>query len=244
MDHVSFLTDPTWSSTASPFRWIGPTRFVPPGIEIAALPPIDFVLISHNHYDHLDLPTLRALADRFPQLRFFVPIGNGEILRSEGIEHVEELDWGGQTECRGVTIHALPSQHASGRGLRDGRRALWASWAVLGHDRRFFFSGDSGYFRGFAQIGESFGPFDLAAVPIGAYEPEAMMRPLHMNPEEAVRAGQELGAKRLVAIHFGTFNLSDEPLDEPPKRFRAAARAAGYDDDAALLLAVGETRLF
>jgi len=244
LDHVTFLTDPIWSDTASPLREIGSRRFAAPGIAVEALPPIDFVLISHNHYDHLDLPTLRALAARNPGTRFFVPLGNGELLRAAGITGVEELDWGGRTEHHGLTIHCLPSQHWSRRGPFDGRRALWAAWAVVGPGRSFYFAGDSGYFDGFARAGKALGPFDLAAVPIGAYRPEAMMRPSHLDPEEAVRAGQDLAARRLVAIHFGTFDLSDEPLDEPPRRFRAAAQAAGIAEEDAWVLAIGETRRF
>ncbi len=244
LDHVTFLTDPIWSDSASPLRGLGPRRFVAPGISLDALPPIDFVLISHNHYDHLDLPTLRALADRSPATRFFVPLGNAELLRDAGISAVEELDWGGRAAHRDLVIHCLPSQHWSRRGPFDGRSALWAAWAVVGPGRRFYFAGDSGYFGGFARAGEALGPFDLAAVPIGAYQPEEMMRPSHLDPEQAVRAGRELAARRLVAIHFGTFDLSDEPLDEPPRRFRAAARDAGIADEDAWVLAIGETRRF
>jgi len=242
MDHVSFLTDPTWSDTASPLPF-GPARFVEPGLRLEDLPPVDFVLISHNHYDHLDLPTLRRLAELQPQARFLVPLENGDLLREEGIARVEELDWGDRVIHEGVTVHALPSQHWSRRGLGDMRRALWASWAVAGPERRFYFAGDTGYFDGFAEIGAALGPFDLAAVPIGAYEPQAMMKPSHTTPEEAVQAGRDLDAERIVAIHFGTFDLSDEPLDEPPRRFRAAADAAGYGERA-WLLDVGETRRF
>ncbi len=244
MDHASFLTDPTWSDAASPVPGIGPRRFAPPGVALEDLPPIDFVLISHNHYDHLDLDTLRALAARNADTRFLVPLGNGELLREEGIDRVEELDWGGRTTVGGLEIHCLPSQHWSRRGAFDMRRALWASWAVIGSDRRVYFAGDTGYFDGFERAGRALGPFDLAALPIGAYEPQAMMRPWHLDPEEAARAGSELRARRLVAIHYGTFDLSDEPLDEPPRRFRRAAAEAGYAEHDAWLLAVGETREF
>jgi N-acyl-phosphatidylethanolamine-hydrolysing phospholipase D len=244
MDHVTFLTDPIWSERASPVPVAGPRRFVAPGIALAALPPIDFVLISHNHYDHLDLATLRALGERSPATRFLVPLGNGELLRDEGIENVEELDWGGRVRVHGVDVLCLPSQHWSRRGAFDGRTALWASWAVTGRERRFYFAGDTGYFDGFARAGEALGPFDLAALPIGAYEPQAMMRPWHLDPEQAARAGRELGAKKLVAVHFGTFDLADEPLDEPPRRFRVAARGEGFPDESVWVLAVGETRPF
>jgi N-acyl-phosphatidylethanolamine-hydrolysing phospholipase D len=244
MGGASFLTDPTWSRTASPVRWPGPRRFVPPGIDLDDLPPIDFVVVSHNHYDHLDAGTLRRLARRDPETRFLVPLGNGELLRKNGIENVDELDWGEGRRVGGVTVHCLPAQHWSRRGLRDERRALWSSWAMIAPERRFYFAGDSGYFEGYTAIGEALGPFDVAAVPIGAYEPQAMMREAHLDPEQAVQAARDLRAQRAMGMHFGTFDLSDEPLDEPPKRFRAAGRAAGLDDADVWILKIGETREF
>ena len=244
MDHVTFLTDPIWSSTPSPIPFLGPKRFVDPGIAIQDLPPIDFVVISHNHYDHLDLPTLRDLAERSDETRFFVGLGNGDLLRDEEIENVTELDWGGSVRVGDVVIHALPSQHWSKRGIGDDREMLWASWAVSGTQRKFFFSGDTGYFDGFERIGEALGPFDLAAVPIGAYEPSKMMRESHMNPEEAILAAVDVRAKQAIAIHFGTFDLSDEPLDEPPRRFLEAAAHSPLESGSAWVLDVGETRKF
>jgi len=244
MDHVSFLTDPIWSPTASPVRFAGPQRFVPPGLSIQDLPPIDFVLISHNHYDHLDLPTLRALAKRDPTTRFFAPLGNAELLRENDIAVVEELDWGDVREHHGVRVHCLPAQHWSQRGIGDRNRALWSSWAVTGPERRFYFAGDTGYFDGFSRIAAALGPFDLAALPIGAYEPAAMMRESHMNPEEAVQAALDLDAQQALAMHFGTFDLSDEPLDEPPHRFNEAAAAGPLGPERAWVLRIGEMRKF
>ncbi len=243
-DHVTFLTDPIWSDTPSPISFAGPRRFVSPGLAIEDLPPIDFVVISHNHYDHLDLPTLITLAERDPETRFLVPLGNGELLREEGIERVEEFDWGDSTRHDDVTIHCLPAQHWSKRGLGDDRKALWSSWSIEGPQRNFYFSGDTGYFDGFARIGQSHGPFDLAAVAIGAYEPTKMMKDSHMNPEEAIRAAIDLDAQTALAIHFGTFDLSDEPLDEPPQRFLAAAKASPLGTNAAWVFKIGETRRF
>jgi N-acyl-phosphatidylethanolamine-hydrolysing phospholipase D len=244
MDHVTFLTDPIWSDKPSPIPFLGPRRFVSPGVALEDLPPIDFVVVSHNHYDHLDLPTLEALAERDPETRFLVPLGNARLLRKAGIESVEEFDWGETTRLGDLTIHCLPSQHWSKRGVGDDREALWSSWAVRGPERSFFFSGDTGYFDGFSRIGEGLGPFDLAAVPIGAYEPSKMMQDSHMNPEEAVRAALDLDAKTAIAIHFGTFDLSDEPLDEPPQRFIEAAGATRFGVDGAWVLQIGETRQF
>jgi N-acyl-phosphatidylethanolamine-hydrolysing phospholipase D len=244
MDHITFLTDPIWSDTPSPVSFAGPRRFVPPGIAMADLPPVDFVVISHNHYDHLDLPTLVQLAKRDPNTRFFVPLQNGALLRENGIANVEELDWGSFIEHEGVRVYCLPAQHWSKRGFGDDRKALWSAWAVVGPDRRFFFAGDTGYFDGFNKVAEALGPFDLAAVPIGAYEPNEMMKASHMNPEEAVRAAIDLRAERAVAMHYGTFDLSDEPLDEPPKRFVEAAKASPLGKEGAWLLKIGETRRF
>jgi N-acyl-phosphatidylethanolamine-hydrolysing phospholipase D len=171
-------------------------------------------------------------------------LGNGDLLRRQGLEHVEELDWGQTAAYQGVTVHCLPSQHWSKRSLTDDHQALWSSWAVTGADRRFYFAGDTGYLAGFKAIGERLGPFDLVAVPIGAYEPRAMMRESHMNPEEAMTAVQDLGASRAVAMHFGTFDLSDEPLAEPPQRFKTAAADTGLGVDNAWVLDIGETREF
>ena len=175
---------------------------------------------------------------------FYVPLANAELLREEGITNVQELDWGDVAEHAGVQVHRLPAQHWSKRSLNDDREALWSSWAVVGSERRFYFSGDTGYFDGFARIARALAPFDLAAVPIGAYEPRAMMRWHHMNPEEAVQAAVDLGAQRALAMHYGTFKLSDEPFDEPPKRFKAAAKDTPLGEDAAWLLKIGETRTF
>ena len=244
MDHVTFLTDPIWSDTASPVSFLGPRRFVAPGMALEDLPPIDFVLISHNHYDHLDLATLTALAARNSATRFFVPLGNAGLLRESGIANVDELDWGGSLTHEGVRITCVPAQHWSGRGLRDERRALWSSWVVTGSSRRFYFAGDTGYFAGFTQIAKALGPFDLAALPIGAYEPAAMMRPAHLDPEEAVQAALDLHARAAVAIHYGTFDLSDEPLDEPPRRLRDAAAKSALGESSAWVLRIGETREF
>ena len=248
MEQLTFLTDPIWSKRPSPIGWLGPNRFVKPGLSIENLPEIDFVLISHNHYDHLDLPTLRRLAKRNLETIFFVPLGNAALLRTNGIEQVQELDWGETVSVAGATIHCLPSQHWSKRSLGDTNKTLWSSWAVTGAQRRFYFAGDTGYFQGFAEAGEKLGPFDLAAIPIGAYEPTAMMRASHLNPEEALQAAIDLRARRALAIHFGTFNLSDEPVAEPPLRFRAASKQAELDTSMesknAWIMSIGETRKF
>jgi len=243
MDGVRFLTDPTWSETASPVSFAGPPRLAPPGVAMSALPPIDFVVVSHNHYDHLDVGTLVALAERDPLTQFIVPLGNGDLLRDAGISRVVELDWTGTTRVGDVVVHCLPVQHWSKRSLFDDDRALWSSWAVTGPTRRVYFGGDTGYFDGFREIGEALGPFDLAALPIGAYAPREMMARSHMNPEEAWQAALDVRAEAVLGVHFGTFDLSDEESDEPPKRFRARARKGEREADA-WVLDIGESRAF
>lgn len=244
MEGVSFLTDPIWSQTPSPLPPVGPSRWVDAGMALEDLPIIDFVVVSHNHFDHLDIPTLRKLAALNSDTVFFVPLGNADLFIKKGITQVQELDWGQTAQYKNIQIHCLPAQHWSKRKISDTRKSLWASWAIIGSERRFYFAGDTGYFAGFKQIGAKLGPFDLAAVPIGAYEPRAMMAASHMNPEEAVQAALDVQADTALAIHFGTFDLSDEPLSEPPKRFKAAASETGLGVDKSWVLDIGETRNF
>ena len=243
MSHVTFLTDPIWSDSAGP-AGLGATRYDDPGLPIEDLPPIDFVIVSHNHYDHLDLWSLARIAEDHPEARFYVPLGNAELLQDRGIANVEELDWGDTRTVGEVTVHCLPAQHWSQRGIADQRKALWSSWAVTSSERRFYFGGDTGLFEGFGVIGRHLGPFDLSAVPIGAYEPKAMMFFAHMDPEQAVAAAIATRARRVLGTHFGTFDLSDEPIDEPPRRFLVAAEAAGFAEEDAWILKIGETRPF
>ena len=244
LERARFLTDPIWSRRASPIPWLGPARRVEPGLDFDALPEIDFVLVSHSHFDHMDLPTLSRLAKRSANTLFYVPLGNAALLRDQGIENVIELDWTGRGSFNGLEIHCLPAQHWSKRSLTDTDKALWSSWAVIGPDRRFFFGGDTGYFSGFTEIGEALGPFDLAALPIGAYEPTEIMHLTHMNPEEAIQAAVDLRARSALAVHFGTFDLADEPLDEPPRRFLEAARRPDSSSLEAWVLDIGESRSF
>ena len=238
MDAAAFLTDPMFSVRASPLSFAGPPRLVSPGVPLEALPRVDFALVSHDHYDHADLPSLRALVAR--GTRIVVPRGMADVVRAAGGEAVE-LAWWEQIEIAGVRVHCVPAQHFSGRTLTDRNRRLWAGWVVEGATRRFYHAGDTGYFPGFAEIGARLGPIDLAAIPIGAYLPAAMMRPVHLDPEEAVQAAIDVGAAQVVGMHWGTFDLTDEPLDEPPARFLAEAARRGLGDRAFVLKA-GETR--
>lgn len=239
MDGVTFLTDPVFSERASPVSFAGPQRLVPPGVPLDQLPPLDFVTISHDHYDHADVPSIAALAAR--GVPFFVPLGLGELVRQAG-GSVTELDWWQEARVGPVHVHCVPSQHFSGRSLTDGNRSLWAGWVVVGPTRRFYHAGDTGYFDGFRAIGARLGPIDLAALPIGAYDPPPIMRFVHMNPEEAIQAALDLRATIALAMHYGTFDLTDEPPDEPPRRFHAEATRRALEPVVPWTLNIGETR--
>jgi len=241
LDGVNFLTDPTWAGRSGPFSGlVGVRRYTPAPIRMEDLPSIDFVLISHDHYDHLDEPTVRRLA-RLYNPRFVVPLGIKAWLADRGITNAVELDWGQSIAFKGLTIVCTPAQHGSGRTLADQGRRLWSSWAVLG-SQRFYFAGDTGYFRHFKEIGDALGPFDLAALPIGSYTPRVIARPVHISPEEAVQASLDLRAARMLGIHWGTFALAREPYDEPPTRLAAEAARRELDPHAVWILKPGEIR--
>jgi len=238
---VNVLTDPQWSDRASPLSWAGPRRLSPPGLAFDQLPPIHVVLISHDHYDHLDLATVKRLAAAHDPL-FVVPLGLKRWFADNGMTRVEELDWWQSTEQRGVRLVCVPAQHFSQRTLWDANRRLWASWAVIAPERRLYFSGDTGYFDGFREAGERLGPFDLAAMAIGAYLPPEIMRFVHTTPEQAVAAFEDARGRTLLGIHWGTFDLAEEPLDDPPRRMLAEAARRGIPPERAWILKIGETR--
>ncbi len=241
LDGVNVLTDPQWSERASPVMFAGPRRVTPPGLRFEDLPPIHLVLISHDHYDHLDVATVRRLhAAHRP--RFVVPLGLKAWFADLGITDVEELDWWQPRSEHGLIVVCLPAQHFSGRTLWDRNRRLWSGWAVLGRSKRFFFAGDTAYYDAIAEIGRRLGPFDLAAVPIGAYLPPIIMKSGHTTPEEALQVLQDVRGRALVPIHWGTFDLADEPLDEPPQRLEAETRRRGLGPDRVWVLKHGETR--
>jgi len=243
---LTVLTDPILSEHAAPLPLPRLRRWVPAPVGVAGLPHVDLVLVSHNHYDHLDRPTVRALARRFPEAIWCTPLGNGALLRRFGARLVHEMDWWEEMELTGGRVTCTPAQHFSARGLHDRDRALWSGFALRISGRSAWFAGDSGYFGGFREIGERVGPFDLALVPTGAYDPRWFMRPVHMDPTEGVQAVLDVAARglpRLVPIHWGTFKLTDEPMDEPPRLTREAWSAAGLPVDHLWLLAHGETRV-
>ncbi len=238
LDGAAFLTDPMFSERASPLSFAGPKRLVPPGVPPDRLPRIDFALLSHDHFDHTDLPSVARLARR--GTAFVVPAGLGELVRAAGGRVAAELAWWQEAEVAGLRVTCVPARHFSGRGLRDRNRRLWAGFVVAGRRQRFYHTGDTALFDGFAEIRRRLGPPDVACLPIGAYQPSAMMRAIHLDPEEAVIAACELEARLAIAMHFGTFDLADEPLDEPPRRFLAEAGRRGLDGRA-LVLPIGAT---
>lgn len=223
----NILTDPIWSERASPLFWVGPRRRRKPGVSFDDLPRIDAVLISHNHYDHLDLPTLRRLAGRRDST-FIVPARGARLLRSENIGPVQELDWGESLSLPGFTIHCVPAQHFSSRAIYDRNKTLWCGYVIECQDRLVYFAGDTGFGPHFAQIREKFGPPHVALLPIGAYEPRWFMSPIHMAPDEAMQAHEILAAKTSIAIHHGTFQLSDEGIDAPKKQLGACAQDGSF----------------
>lgn len=230
-DGLNILTDPVWSERASPVAWAGPKRVRPPGIRFEDLPPIDVVLISHNHYDHLDVPTLRRLRDEH-RPRFIVPLGNAALLASRGIRVAAELDWWqGVGLTRGVRVVSVPTRHFSGRGLSDRDRTLWCGYVIEGPSGAVYFAGDTAAGPHFAEVRERFGRVRLALLPVGAYLPRWFMRPVHVSPEEAVEAHLTLGARTSVAIHFGTFPLGDDGETEAVEALGRALAARGVSPE-------------
>jgi L-ascorbate metabolism protein UlaG (beta-lactamase superfamily) len=208
LDGISLLIDPIFSASLGP----GTKRYVAPALEVAQLPHIDAQLVSHNHRDHLDLPSLRAVARPV-----IAGVGLAPLFADAGLD-CTELAWWAETRIGDVTVRFVPSQHWSQRGLGDTNETLWGGFIIEGSTARLYHSGDTAYFDGFSEIGKRCGPIDAALLPIGAYDPAWFMSRQHMNPEEAVRAFTDLAARHFVAMHWGTFKLTDEPLDEPPTR--------------------------
>lgn len=218
----NLLTDPIWSERASPLTWIGPRRRRAPGVRCEDLPRLDAVLISHTHYDHLDLATLGRLAVRGGST-FIVPSGVDRLLRAANIGPVRSLDWGDSVSLPGCVIHCVPAMHFSGRGLFDRNRTLWCGYVIECRERLVYYAGDTGFGPHFAWIRERFGSPRLALLPIGAYEPRWFMSPVHMAPNEAVRAHQILASGTSIAIHHGTFQLADDGIDTAREQLLACA---------------------
>ena len=251
LDGLNILVDPVFSRVASPVPFAGPRRHQPPGLALAELPHIDVVLISHAHYDHLDRPSVRAIA-RQPggAPRFLVPRGvDGWFARHvREADDVHGVDWDHTIALDGrtapVELHFLAVQHWANRSLWDRNRTLWGSWALLHPAFRFWYAGDLGYSPDPLAIGARFERFDLAAIPIGAYEPRWFMAPQHVAPDEAVQVMLDVGAAQAIGVHWGTFALTDEPLDEPPRALAQALDARGLGADRFTVMRHGETRRF
>ncbi len=243
---MTIVTDPQFSHRASPLTWAGPQRVVPPAYSIEELPDIDVVIISHDHYDSLDVASVRQLAvhNRNRSLTFLVPLGLKTWFDSLDLKSVRvvELDWGQSHSIKGVDFTAEPCQHWSKRTLFDAFERLWASWVIEHGNHRIFFAGDTGYARHFKDIGNKYGRFDLALLPIGAYEPRWFMKPYHVNPEEAVKIHLDIKSDYSVAMHWGTFILSDEPLDEPPVKLAAALKKYQIPENQFEVFKHGQTR--
>ena len=237
---VTIMTDPHFSDRASPFSFMGPKRITPSPVEIVDLPRIDVVVISHNHYDHLDEASIREIARTQPSVEFFVPLGLKSLLEEWGAERVTELDWWQQVQRKGVTIQPTPVQHWSKRTLFDRNKTLWSGWMLQWNDFSFYFAGDAGYSDDFKETAKRLGSPDLAAIPIGAYEPREFMESAHINPEEAVKAFGALGAKRAIGIHWGTFKLTLEPMKEPPLKLQKALKNGGVPAERFRALRHGE----
>lgn len=241
--HLTFLTDPIWTERASPLSWLGPKRVRKPGIPFEYLPKIDAVFVSHNHYDHLSLPTLKKLSDTFHPV-IFVPLGLKNLLERHGIQNVQELDWWQTSIIKNTIITFLPTQHWSKRGLGDKNKTLWGSWGIVSGNKRVYFGGDTGYSPHFKEINQKWGKPDLAFLPIGAFQPEWLMHDSHMNPQEAVQAHLDLQAGHSIGIHFGTFQLSNESIDQPVVDLNQATNKQKLPSDEFITLHVGESRSY
>ena len=242
LDGLNILTDPHWSKRASPVSFAGPKRLVAPGMPFECLPRIHLVLISHDHYDHLDLRTVHRLS-RIHRPLFLVPLGLKQWFADRQIPDVEELDWWDTRKREDCLLTCVPVQHFSGRTLWDRNRRLWCGWSILGRRRHCFFAGDTGYYRElFTQIAQRLGHCDVAAIPIGAYLPPSMMKWVHSTPEQALQILSDVRGDHLLAMHWGTFDLTDEPIGEPPKRLEAEASRLGLDQNRVWVMQPGETR--
>ncbi|KAI9498659.1 beta-lactamase superfamily domain-containing protein [Zychaea mexicana] len=273
---VNVLLDPVFSDRCSPFSFVGPKRYTEPPCQLKDLPKIDAVVISHNHYDHLDLNSIKELAEQHPEAHFYVPLGNKAWFNIEkSNERVTELDWWQDRTLtlgngKAVKLTCTPCQHFSGRGILDRNKTLWASWCLEGvregqsSGGKVFFGGDTGYRAvpqgtkpdaqydedhldtlphcpAFKEIGSRIGPFDLSLIPIGAYSPRWFMSTIHCSPEDAVRVHEDVKSKKSIGIHWGTFVLTDEPIDEPPERLKKALQKRGHDGEVFGVLKLGET---
>lgn len=227
--NINILLDPVFSERISPVHFFGPKRQAPLPFQLDDLPPIDLVLISHNHYDHLDLPTLKKIANKpGKKTLFLVPRGDQALLNSEGIKNVNELDWWKEITIENLKLTFVPSQHWSQRTLFNRNKSLWGGWHISSPQLKVLYTGDTGYSKDFQDIHKKLGDVDVALIPLGSYEPRWFMKTYHINPEEAVKIHNDLQAKLSIGIHWGTFRLSDEPMMAPPKDLEKALKKINH----------------
>ena len=238
---VNILTDPIWSNSCGPNSFLKVSRVVPPGVPFEELPPIHVVLISHNHYDHLDAPTVKRLGNGPTH---FVPLGIAGWFEKRKIKNTIELDWWQNSSLRGLRFHSVPIQHFSGRSPFDRNETLWSGWMVETKSAKIFFAGDTGYSPVYKEIGDRFGPIQISIIPIGAYRPRWFMSPVHVDPPEAIKILKDTHSQIAIAGHWGTFKLSDEPLGEPPLYLRKAMRENGIEQGKFIIMKFGETLSF
>lgn len=229
LNGINILIDPVFSQRASPVSFAGPSRKTPPCTSVAELPPVGAVVISHNHYDHLDSTVISQLKRYHPQACYFVPLGLGNWFMRRGIQQVIELDWMQSYVWQGLVLTAVPAQHWSMRTPWNRNRSLWCGWVLESDDCRFWFSGDTGYFPQLSDFVLRVGQPDMVALPVGAYAPEWFMHPHHMSPEESVSVWQQIGRPYAIPIHWGVFELADESIDEPPDKLLQALKNKGED---------------
>ncbi|CAN5256133.1 MBL fold metallo-hydrolase [soil metagenome] len=237
---LTLLTDPYLTDYASPIKGLF-RRYSPPGLTVAMLPKIDVLLVSHNHYDHLDAHTVAQLPNR-ELIQVIVPLGLGDFFRYYGYKKIIELDWHSCWHTDNLSVTALPAIHFSGRGLFDHNKTLWAGYLLEISGKRIYFAGDTAYGALFSQLGQQYGPIDYGFVPIGAYLPRELLKASHTTPAEAVQMGIDMRINTLIGMHWGTVKLSDEPLFEPPELFLRAGREANYTDEQLWVMKIGETR--
>ena len=249
MGGLNVITDPVFCQRAFPVQWLGPRRVMDPALSIDALPPLDVVLLSHSHYDHLDRQAVRHIANAHPRATWVVPLGLGAYVRGWGVREIVELDWWQATTLNALRVTATPARHFSARRLGDRNRTLWCGFAFEVNGKRAYFVGDTAYHPEFGNVSARCGPFDFVMIPIGAYDPRWFMHVVHVDAEEAVKIYQDLVAPHgrarrplMLGIHWGTFRLTDEPMDEPPRRAVVRWHAVGLDPDQLWIARFGETR--
>tara|TARA_B100001971_G_scaffold215193_1_gene260028 strand:- start:118405 stop:119418 length:1014 start_codon:yes stop_codon:yes gene_type:complete len=238
---LNILTDPVYSLRTSPVQWAGPKRVREPGVPFKKLPKIDVVIISHNHYDHMDLDTLKKLEKKFSPL-VLAPLGDKKLLEGIGLKNVKELDWWEEIKVNEHKFTYVPSQHFSGRGLFDRMKSLWGGYVLETKGKRLYFAGDTGYSKHFSEIYEKLGAMDFSLIPIGAYAPRWFMKDMHVNPDDAVKAHLDLKSNYSIGMHYGTFQLTDEKIDQPLIDLEIAKKKYQVENFSTLL--EGETKVY